>query len=140
MRRWRVLGVVALAVGCASMRTAESTAESQGIAPPAAAYLQCCASCHGRDGRGDGPVAASLKTRPADLTRLAATHGGRLPRDEILATVVGTRPVPAHGPREMPVWALRFEPSGQAASGIAAAYAQRRLDAILAYVEAQQVP
>ncbi len=27
-----------------------------------------CIPCHGNDGRGDGPLAADLKTRPKDLT------------------------------------------------------------------------
>ncbi len=31
-------------------------------------YLQQCASCHGKEGRGDGPVAAGLAHKPADLT------------------------------------------------------------------------
>ncbi len=30
-------------------------------------YRQQCASCHGRDGRGDGPQAASLEPRPIDF-------------------------------------------------------------------------
>ena len=31
-------------------------------------YEQQCASCHGLDGQGNGPVAASLAHKPADLT------------------------------------------------------------------------
>ena len=33
------------------------------------AFATHCASCHGTDGRGAGPVAAALRTPPADLTR-----------------------------------------------------------------------
>lgn len=33
-----------------------------------AVFAQHCAGCHGAAGRGDGPVAASLQVRPADLT------------------------------------------------------------------------
>ena len=36
-----------------------------------------CASCHGTDAKGDGPMAKSLKVKPADLTRIAARNGGR---------------------------------------------------------------
>lgn len=32
-----------------------------------------CASCHGETGHGDGPVAASLTPRPANLANLQAT-------------------------------------------------------------------
>jgi mono/diheme cytochrome c family protein len=34
-------------------------------------YVQYCQTCHGADGRGDGPSAASLPTRPEDLTDIA---------------------------------------------------------------------
>ncbi|HVR11142.1 MAG TPA: copper homeostasis membrane protein CopD [Thermoanaerobaculia bacterium] len=34
----------------------------------AAVYAENCALCHGATGRGDGPAAASLPSRPADLT------------------------------------------------------------------------
>ena len=34
-------------------------------------YLQSCASCHGPGGAGDGPAAASLSPRPANLAWLA---------------------------------------------------------------------
>ena len=144
MWRWVMLAAAVTAAGCGSLRRGDPRGIGPGVSAsddagaPAAAYLQCCAACHGRGGRGDGPVAASLKTRPADLTRLAKTHGGTLPRDEIVATVTGAHAVAAHGTREMPVWSLRFEPSGQVATGVAAAYAQRRVDAIVAYVESLQ--
>ncbi|HZU90316.1 MAG TPA: copper homeostasis membrane protein CopD, partial [Stellaceae bacterium] len=38
------------------------------IAAGAAIYAANCALCHGVDGRGDGPAAAGLPIRPADLT------------------------------------------------------------------------
>ncbi len=38
-------------------------------------YEQNCASCHGLAGRGDGPLAASLRPRPADFrVHMAAGH------------------------------------------------------------------
>ena len=37
-------------------------------------YLRYCAACHGREGRGDGPVAPALGGN-TDLTQIAATHG-----------------------------------------------------------------
>ncbi len=39
-------------------------------------YKQFCAACHGADGKGDGPAASNLKTRPSDLTTLAKRHEG----------------------------------------------------------------
>jgi putative copper export protein/mono/diheme cytochrome c family protein len=39
-----------------------------GIASASALFPAECASCHGAEGRGDGPLAASLPEPPADLT------------------------------------------------------------------------
>ncbi len=38
------------------------------VAHGARLYAQNCALCHGADGKGDGPAAAGLTVRPADLT------------------------------------------------------------------------
>lgn len=68
-----------------------------------------CATCHGRGGLGDGPVAAVLKTKPTDLTRLAQRSGGAFPGDRVRALVTGTgRSLPSHGTAEMPVWGPLF--------------------------------
>ena len=56
-----------------------------------------CASCHGRQGRGDGPTGASLRTRPADLTLLARNNRGTFPRDRVLSFVEGSARAAAHG-------------------------------------------
>jgi mono/diheme cytochrome c family protein len=67
-----------------------------------------CAACHGTRGRGDGPVAQVLRTRPADLTSIAARRGGDFPTSEIVRFIDGRFDLPAHGTREMPVWGYRF--------------------------------
>jgi mono/diheme cytochrome c family protein len=68
-----------------------------------------CAACHGIKARGDGPVASQLKTRPPDLTQLARRNGGTFPASRVSAYVNGTgRPLPTHGPAEMPVWGPTF--------------------------------
>ena len=71
-------------------------------------FAQYCASCHGADARGAGPVATVLITPPADLTRIAARRGGAFPADEIAAWIDGRLAPPAHGTREMPVWGVRL--------------------------------
>jgi len=44
--------------------------------PPAGAisgkilYERYCASCHGTEGKGDGPAAETLQPKPPDLTQL----------------------------------------------------------------------
>lgn len=63
-----------------------------------------CASCHGRSGRGDGPLVAALKTRPANLTVLARANGNVFPRERVLAFIEGSERAVSHGSPEMPVW------------------------------------
>jgi mono/diheme cytochrome c family protein len=67
-------------------------------------FRTICASCHGRDARGGGPVAESLKTKPPDLRRIAQRRGGAFPEDEIARYIDGRTRTPAHGTSEMPVW------------------------------------
>lgn len=69
-----------------------------------------CASCHGREGKGDGPVASALNRRPPDLTTIARRNGGRFPTDRVERFVTGDRePTLAHGPADMPVWGPIFQ-------------------------------
>jgi len=68
-----------------------------------------CATCHGKDGKGGGPVAASLRIPPADLTRIAARNGGIFPFLQVQKVISGEQQQPAtHGTREMPVWGPIF--------------------------------
>lgn len=68
-----------------------------------------CAACHGSDGKGDGPVAPTLKTKPADLTVLAKNSHGIFPRQIVLKIISGDdSSLLAHGSREMPVWGPIF--------------------------------
>jgi mono/diheme cytochrome c family protein len=71
-------------------------------------FQRYCASCHGLGGRGDGPTAGSLRTRPADLTGIAKRRGGEFPAGKIAQFIDGRFELPAHGSREMPVWGERF--------------------------------
>ncbi|HWO42525.1 MAG TPA: cytochrome c [Candidatus Eisenbacteria bacterium] len=71
-------------------------------------YLQHCASCHGKDGKGSGPVSPHLKVKVPDLTLLKNNNNGRYPLDYVVSTIDGRRSVRAHGDREMPVWGEIF--------------------------------
>ena len=42
-----------------------------------------CAACHGLDGKGSGPVAPTLKIKPADLTVIAKNNGGKFPEARV---------------------------------------------------------
>ena len=101
-------------------------------------FTRACASCHGVDGRGDGPAAAALRTAPTDLTLLAERAGGTFPCERFVAVLTGDVPLPAHGSREMPVWSERFAPTDTGAAAAAAIYARRSLQSVTAYVESIQ--
>lgn len=95
-----------------------------------------CAPCHGADGRGNGPTAAALTTRPADLTTLARRNNGEFPRERVLAMVSGAgRPVAAHGSSDMPVWGPIFRVFDASDARV-----RRRVDNIVDYVETLQAP
>lgn len=69
-----------------------------------------CASCHGPDGKGHGPVEQALKTPPPDLTAIAQRNGGKFPTARVEAILEGTMPatLAAHGSSAMPVWGPIF--------------------------------
>jgi len=71
-------------------------------------YLEYCGSCHGLTGEGDGPVAHSLTTPPANLRLLSDRVGNPLPVDQVARFIDGRAEVKAHGSRDMPVWGKRF--------------------------------
>jgi high-affinity iron transporter len=64
--------------------TAESLAVGQQV------YQQQCSACHGATGRGDGPLAASLRPRPVDLQVHAPQHPDSFLFEVISKGVPGT--------------------------------------------------
>lgn len=75
-----VAGAAALLVACAPEMRARMAAQD---------YAEFCVSCHGPSGRGNGPAAAGLTQRPADLTTISARHGGSFPRLQMLGWITG---------------------------------------------------
>jgi len=71
-------------------------------------YRAYCASCHGAEAQGNGPVAAALTTKPSDLTTIAQRNGGTFPADRVRKIIAGEEVLPAHGTREMPIWGPIF--------------------------------
>ena len=71
-------------------------------------YRHYCATCHGRDGKGDGPAGKALKMPPSDLTLLARRNKGVFPASTVEAIIRGSTTVAAHGSVEMPVWGPIF--------------------------------
>lgn len=78
------------------------------VNPGGSLYLKHCASCHGPDGRGKGPVSPYLKVKMPDLTALKKSNKGVFPLARVMSAIDGTRPVPGHGDASMPVWGEVF--------------------------------
>ena len=91
-------------IGLTLLLAIAATAHAEGDAG-AQLYVRWCASCHGADGRGDGPAAQALTPPPSDLTRLERTV------PELMRTIDGSRTIRAHGSGAMPVWGEVFEAS-----------------------------
>jgi mono/diheme cytochrome c family protein len=67
-----------------------------------------CAACHGKEGKGDGPVTAALKVPPTDLTVLARQNNGKFPSMQVAKAITGEADISAHGSKEMPIWGPVF--------------------------------
>ena len=71
-------------------------------------YRAHCASCHGVEGKGDGPVAPALNTKMPDLSTIAQRSGGTFPVGRMRKIIIGDEVIPGHGSREMPIWGPIF--------------------------------
>jgi len=71
-------------------------------------YKAYCASCHGLDGKGNGPAASAMKQPVPDLTQISKKAGGKFPSDHIVSVITGDVNSPSHGSAAMPVWGPVF--------------------------------
>jgi mono/diheme cytochrome c family protein len=71
-------------------------------------YVRYCVSCHGPNGKGDGPLAKELRVAVPDLTTLAARSGGTFPYDRVVRIVTKGSEVRVHGTDDMPAWGTAF--------------------------------
>ena len=71
-------------------------------------YMSSCASCHGKDAKGGGPVAAALSIKPSDLTMISKEFNGKFPEDHIYNVIDGRDVINPHGDTDMPVWGDRY--------------------------------
>jgi mono/diheme cytochrome c family protein len=100
-------------------------------------YASYCASCHGVDGKGAGPVAPSLNRSPADLSVLSRNNGGKFPTDHITAVLQFGAEASAHGTAEMPVWGPVFNKLDENAPQ--SALRALRISNLVQYIETLQV-
>lgn len=91
-----------------ALATATGPALAQDAGKGAELYRVHCATCHGIEGTGQGPMAGVLVVPPSDLTALAATNGGRFPTVRVVKRIDGRDPLVSHG-SPMPVYGFFFE-------------------------------
>lgn len=119
----RELGTMVAALALAVAPVLVVPADGQGVGSPAARargpaeegaelFRGYCAPCHGSKGVGDGPVASALKTRPTNLTRLAADNRGVFPAQRVAMVLEFGVMVAAHGTTDMPTWGNTFRVMG----------------------------
>jgi len=95
-----------------------------------------CAMCHGSGARGDGPLASSLRHKPADLAEIARRNGGEYPSDLVFRLIDGRQKIQGHGGPDMPVWGDAFKKSQDGGSEAAV---KDRISDLVDYIESLQI-
>ena len=83
-------------------------AQAQDVSAGADLFRKYCATCHGTEASGQGPMAGVLIIKPADLTALSRENGGEFPVARVVARIDGREPLVSHG-SPMPVYGDFFE-------------------------------
>lgn len=128
------MGVVFLAACASTPPSSPRLSELSGLEM----YQQLCASCHGVDARGDGPVAPLIKIGVPDLTRIAFRDGGEFPTEDVRRTIDGRFERRAHGPRDMPVWGWQFYDMSSASDSLERARVDAMIDRLVEYLRSIQ--
>ncbi len=108
IRKAELISALILVACAASAQNNPKPAVPPNVSSGKQTYVHHCASCHGDDGRGNGPTSSALKTPPPDLTTLAIHHNGKFPEEYVAGVVRFGKPVSAHGSSDMPVWGPVF--------------------------------
>ena len=126
---WRTVllcATFAAVSGCQTAATDEPSVAYDG----AALYQGHCATCHGVDGAGDGPMAKLLIQAVPDLR--SVDMGNKL---QLIEVIDGRGMRAAHGTVDMPVWGWAFREVEQSENEV-----QARLNALAEYLQSLQNP
>ena len=139
-----VFVLLVMAMSLSEARAGKTETIEDQVKMGSADYQNFCAACHGKDARGNGPVAMELKIAPPSLRKLAARRNGVFDVNEIVKIIDGRDMPRAHGTPEMPIWGSLFrfvaELSGILQSDIEDSEkdAQNHIVAIAKYLETIQ--
>jgi len=152
MRRFGSIGCLLLVAALVAGADKPGTPEGQTPPKPSAgqapdpgiygvsgayAYRTYCASCHGTDGKGEGPLAESLRFDPPDLSLLSKRNKGEFPAEKVLRIVDGRKPLPGHGGPDMPIWGDAFR---NADTGYDNAKVKEKIRSIVDHLRTLQAP
>jgi mono/diheme cytochrome c family protein len=98
-------------------------------------FMTHCASCHGAETEGGGPVAGVMAIAVPNLRTLAMRNRGVFPADAVAAYIDGRDQRPAHGSRTMPVWGDFLQAEGAPDAELSV---RLRIAALVAFIERQQ--
>lgn len=106
----RIIPVATIALGLLLAGTTGLFAQPvspEDAAYGAADYATYCATCHGRDGKGNGPK-AGRGNKPADLTVLSQNNGGQFPFIRVYNLIEHGGETRQHKRDGMPAWGELF--------------------------------
>jgi mono/diheme cytochrome c family protein len=130
-----LLAAAALAVSAtgagALPRNAENFPSGQQL------FQDHCATCHGTDGTGNGPMAQALKVPPADLTKISDRAGGTFPAARVVEIIRYGGNIAGHGSQVMPVWGKILSSEGGGGKG-GGAFSRRAVVELKRYLETIQ--
>lgn len=107
--RWAVLVVLCFAALLPpQLSRAQEVEDPQTLAQGRALYMTHCATCHGLEADGQGPMAPVLLVQPKPLSQLAAENGGIFPMTRVVMRIDGRDPLVSHG-SAMPVYGDFFQ-------------------------------
>jgi len=135
---WLKGSLAILIVGCMWGAPGVTQAQEQEVAAAGKpVYDQYCASCHGREAKGDGPAMNLLTVKPADLTQISKRNNGTFPFWKTYRVVDGREDIKGHGSRDMPIWGAEFR-SEASSSPVAQTQVRGRILELVYYLQSIQ--
>ena len=136
-----VVGVTVGVLASAVVSSAQTAADQQNIEEQrqiesgSGLFKTYCVVCHGKDAKGTGPLASSMRRKPADLTSLSARNGGTFPAEMTQRVIDGKNPVKGHGGGDMPVWG---DALSRSQDGGSPEVVQHRIEELVNYLKSIQ--
>ncbi len=115
---------------------AQNQQDATAVAKGAIVYVRYCVSCHGKEARGDGPLAADLRVAVPDMTTLSSRNGGRFPEERVRRIIESGEVLRGHGTADMPAWGDAFRKT----EGTGASTPQEAIRNLTQYLRSLQRP